>query len=86
MQSSCLRGLAQVKLRNQRASDVPGPYLLFFTSATSGRYRRVEGYLAQCFSGTDTTARFVSFEWESELAHHFDVDEAPTLISLMTVG
>lgn len=60
------------------------PHLLYFTSATSGRCRRVDGFLAQVLQRHRNHNRFrivrVMIEQDDRLARHFGVDEVPTLI------
>jgi thioredoxin-like negative regulator of GroEL len=62
----------------------PRPHLLYFTSATSGRCRRVDGFLAQVLQRHRNHDRFrlvrVTIEKDDRLARHFDVTEVPTLI------
>jgi thioredoxin-like negative regulator of GroEL len=51
---------------------------------TSGRCRRVDGFLAQVLQRHRNHNRFrivrVTIEEDDRLARHFDVDEVPTLI------
>jgi thioredoxin 1 len=60
------------------------PTLVFFYSATSGRCRRVDGYLAQTLQrrqNHDTFALIrVDVEERPRLAEHFRVEELPTLV------
>jgi thioredoxin 2 len=64
--------------------DGPRPHLLYFTSATSGRCRRVDGFLAQVLQRHRNHDRFrlvrVPIERDDRLAAHFKVNEVPTLI------
>ena len=62
----------------------PKPRLVFFTSSTSGRCRRVEGFLAQVLQRRHNHATFrVVFVDEQErpdLVRRFEVEEVPTLV------
>jgi thioredoxin-like negative regulator of GroEL len=72
---------AAAKPRSRQAQK---PRLVFFTSATSGRCRRVEGFLAQVLQRRQNhgTFRLVVVE-ETErpdLLQRFQVEEVPTLV------
>lgn len=62
------------------------PQLLFFYSRTSGAARRVEGYLAQVLTrrkNHDTfVLRRIDFDARPQLAEHFGITAAPTLVVL----
>ncbi len=68
-------------LRPQTASK---PRLVFFTSATSGRCRRVEGFLAQVLQRRQNHATFrlvvVDESERPDLLRRFQVEEVPTLV------
>lgn len=63
---------------------VPKPTLIFFTSATEGRSRRVEGYLAQVLQrrhNHDTfSVRRVAREERPDLLERFRVEQTPTIL------
>jgi thioredoxin-like negative regulator of GroEL len=67
-----------------RPKRAPKPRLVFFTSSTSGRCRRVEGFLAQVLQRRQNHATFrVVFVDEHErpdLMRRFEVEEVPTLM------
>ena len=60
------------------------PRLVFFTSATSGRCRRVEGFLAQVLQRRQNHATFrlyvVDERERPDLMSRFEVDGVPTLV------
>src|SRR5882762_7165592 len=60
------------------------PILIFFTSATNGRCRRTEGYLAQVLQrrhNHETFAlRFVAQEQRPDLLERFGIAVTPTLV------
>jgi thioredoxin-like negative regulator of GroEL len=60
------------------------PRLVFFTSATSGRCRRVEGFLAQVLQRRQNHATFrlyvVDEHERPDLMKRFEVDAVPTLM------
>jgi thioredoxin-like negative regulator of GroEL len=62
----------------------PKPLLLFFTSATNGRCRRAEGYLAQVLQRRRNHetfhVRFVAREERPDLLERFRVEATPTLV------
>ncbi len=64
--------------------ESPRPHLLYFRSATSGRCRRVDGFLAQVLQRHRNHESFrivrVTIEHDDRLAAHFDVRQVPTLI------
>jgi Thioredoxin len=64
-----------------RAGDLR---LVFFHSETSGRCRRVEGFLAQVLQRRHNHETFglvpVSQESEPHLFEHFGIDKVPTLV------
>jgi thioredoxin-like negative regulator of GroEL len=63
---------------------VSKPTLIFFTSATNGRCRRAEGYLAQVLQrrrNHETFAvRFVAQEDRPDLINRFRIKATPTLV------
>ena len=69
-----------------RSSEAPPakPSLLFFHSASSGRCRRVEGFLAQVLqrrSNHDTfELRRVDADANAELVERFKIETIPTLV------
>lgn len=60
------------------------PALVFFTSATSGHCRRVEGFLAQVLQRRRNHGTFklytVDVEERPDLMERFRVEEPPTLV------
>jgi thioredoxin-like negative regulator of GroEL len=60
------------------------PRLVFFTSATSGRCRRVEGFLAQVLQRRQNHGTFrvvmVDETERPDLLQRFRVEEVPTLV------
>jgi thioredoxin-like negative regulator of GroEL len=68
--------------------DTPAPRadlrLVFFHSETSGRCRRVEGFLAQVLQRRHNHETFavvpVAQEQQPELFERFRIDEVPTLV------
>ncbi|HZU20358.1 MAG TPA: thioredoxin family protein [Gaiellaceae bacterium] len=60
------------------------PVLLFFTSQTNGRCRRVEGYLAQVLQRRRNhetfQVRYVAQEERPDLLERFRIDVTPTLM------
>ena len=60
------------------------PLLIFFTSATDGRCRRAEGYLAQVLQrrrNHDTfSLRYVPQEERPDLLERFRIGTTPTLV------
>jgi len=60
------------------------PVLLFFSSAKSGRCRRVEGFLAQVLqrrrNHTTFTLRQVDYDAHPELARGYGIKQPPTLL------
>lgn len=77
---------AQVQNRRSEATAVERqrPKLLFFYSETSGRSRRVEGFLAQVLQRRRNHDTFdlvrVSVERRPDLAERFRVSELPTVL------
>lgn len=67
--------------RSERAKR---PTLLLFFSPTSGRCRRVQGFLAQVLQRRHNhaafTLRYVDVDEFPELTRRFGVDELPTII------
>ena len=67
-----------------RPRRAPKPRLVFFTSATSGRCRRVEGFLAQVLQRRKNHGTFrlvvVDESERPDLLRRFEVDEVPTLV------
>jgi thioredoxin-like negative regulator of GroEL len=67
-----------------RLRHAPKPRLVFFTSATSGRCRRVEGFLAQVLQRRQNHGTFrlvvVDETERPDLLRRFRVDEVPTLV------
>jgi thioredoxin-like negative regulator of GroEL len=72
-----------VTAQTAKAPD-PKPSLLFFQSASSGRSRRVEGFLAQVLqrrSNHDTfEVRRVDADAHAELVERFKIETIPTLV------
>jgi thioredoxin-like negative regulator of GroEL len=64
--------------------DSARPRLFYFTSVTSGRCRRVDGFLAQVLQRHGNHRRFrlvrVPIEEHDRIALYFGVSEVPTLI------
>ena len=62
----------------------PKPRLVFFTSSTSGRCRRVEGFLAQVLQRRRNHGTFrllvVDEHERPDLLQRFEVEEVPTLV------
>jgi hypothetical protein len=60
------------------------PLLIFFTSATNGRCRRTEGYLAQVLQRRHNhetfSVRFVPQEQRPDLLERFGIGVTPTLV------
>lgn len=60
------------------------PTLIFFTSATDGRCRRAEGFLAQVLQRRRNhetfTVHYVAQEERPDLVARFRVDQLPTLV------
>jgi thioredoxin-like negative regulator of GroEL len=81
-------GHVQVATSPQPASlqrpETERPRLVFFYSPTSGRCRRVEGFLAQTLQRRQNHDTFdlvrVNVERRPDLAARFRVDELPTLV------
>ena len=77
---------AQEQTRRPRATgeEQQKPMLLFFYSETSGRSRRVEGFLAQVLQRRHNHDTFdlirVSAERRPDLVERFRVTETPTLL------
>jgi thioredoxin-like negative regulator of GroEL len=67
-----------------RAERAAKPRLVFFTSSTSGRCRRVEGFLAQVLQRRRNHGTFrlvvVDDQERPDLLRRFEVDEVPTLV------
>ena len=68
----------------QETANASRPSLVFFQSASSGRCRRVEGFLAQVLQrrsnhNTFTIVR-VDAETHAELAQRFKIETIPTLV------
>jgi thioredoxin-like negative regulator of GroEL len=67
-----------------RAHQLTRPLLLFFHSATSGKSRRAEGYLAQVLQRRRNHESFrvhrVDVADRPDLAQRFRIEEVPTLI------
>jgi thioredoxin-like negative regulator of GroEL len=63
---------------------VERPRLIFFFSTSSGRSRRVEGYLSQVLQRRRNHESFrlyrVDVDSEPELVRRFGIDEIPTLV------
>ena len=70
--------------RDAAAEPTASPKLLFFYSASSGRCRRVEGFLAQVLQRRHNHATFslyrIDCESRSDLAERFGVAEPPALV------
>ena len=68
----------------RRPRGAPKPRLVFFTSSTSGRCRRVEGFLAQVLQRRKNHGTFklvvVDESERPDLLRRFQVDEVPTLV------
>jgi thioredoxin 2 len=66
------------------ARQAQKPRLVFFTSATSGRCRRVEGFLAQVLQRRQNHGTFrlvvVDETERPDLLQRFAVEEVPTLV------
>lgn len=73
-------------LRTDSSPAVEKPGLVFFYSSTSGRCRRVEGFLAQVLQRRRNHATFklyrVDAEERPDLFRRFHVERAPTLLVL----
>ena len=71
-------------VRPSRSIERPG--LVFFYSSTSGRCRRVEGFLAQVLQRRRNHATFKLYRVDSEerpdLLQRFGVERTPTLLVL----
>jgi thioredoxin-like negative regulator of GroEL len=67
-----------------RPRTAPKPRLIFFTSSTSGRCRRVEGFLAQVLQRRRNHGTFrlhiVDQRERPDLLRRFDVEDVPTLV------
>jgi thioredoxin-like negative regulator of GroEL len=67
-----------------RPRSTSKPRLVFFTSSTSGRCRRVEGFLAQVLQRRKNHGTFrlviVDEGERPDLLRRFRVDEVPTLV------
>ena len=74
----------QVSTQPTQGVDQEKPKLLFFYSETSGRSRRVEGFLAQVLQHRHNHNTFnlmrVSAEHRPDLAERFKVRELPTIL------
>ena len=83
-----MSGNGQVAASSEPASferpDTGRPRLLFFYSPTSGRCRRVEGFLAQTLQRRQNHETFdlvrVNVDRRPDLAARFRVGELPTLV------
>jgi thioredoxin 1 len=66
-----------------RSAAEVAPRLVFFYSPTSGRCRRVEGFLAQVLQHRRNHDSFklvrVSVDERPDLAEHFGIEKVPTL-------
>ena len=76
-------GVAAVPERQPAVASAQRPRLVFFYSPSSGRCRRVEGFIAQVLQrrgNHDTFALVkVSVDDRPDLARKFQVDEVPTI-------
>ncbi len=74
------------ELAPSRPLDTPAlkPVLLFFSSPTSGRCRRVEGYLAQVLQSrrnhTTFVLRQVDYDAHLELGRSYGIKQPPALV------
>jgi thioredoxin-like negative regulator of GroEL len=72
-------------VRRSELTDTAGkPILLFFTSATEGRSRRAEGYLAQVLQRRRNHETFklrvVAREERPDLLERFRIEQTPTIV------
>jgi len=71
-------------LRNGAAAKLPKPSLVFFQSESSGRCRRVEGFLAQVLQRRSNHDTFeilrVDADTQVKLVERFKIKTVPTLV------
>jgi thioredoxin-like negative regulator of GroEL len=78
-------GAVRAALPPSRVEDVAAkPVLVFVYSSTSGRSRRVEGFLAQVLQGRRNhgtfTLRRVEYETRPDLANRLGVERLPAIV------